>query len=141
MTCTMNLRLMNKLGKFLVHFNVFAFEWNELNWIVFFFILSSMVIVNGNGVTIRHNIHFAYAGWYVFLRWFFNLLVFYVLRFCLFFLFLTNYTSVSSSSTFCCRPLAEFLWCCFRGSNASTIICSVPLISARQNGQPCMEFN
>lgn len=57
--------------------------------------------------------------------------------FCVFVLCLANYTSVSSSSTFCCRPFAEFRWCCFRGSNASTIICSVPLISARQNGQPC----
>lgn len=48
-----------------------------------------------------------------------------------------HYTSVSSSSTFCWRPFAEFRWCCLRGSNASTTICSVPLISARQNGHPC----
>lgn len=32
---------------------------------------------------------------------------------------------------------AEFRWCCLRGSNASTTICSVPLISALQNGHPC----
>lgn len=57
---------------------------------------------------------------------------------CILSMVLLNYTSVSSSSTFCCRPFAEFRWCCFRGSNASTIICSVPLISARQKGHPCV---
>lgn len=47
-------------------------------------------------------------------------------------------TSMSSSSMFCCcRPFAELRLCCLRGSKASTTICSVPLISARQNGQPC----
>lgn len=45
-------------------------------------------------------------------------------------------TSVSSSSTVCCLQCTEFRWCCFRGSKASTTICSVPLISALQNGQP-----
>jgi len=48
-----------------------------------------------------------------------------------------NYTSVSSSSCCCCRPLVTFRLCCLRGSKASTTICSVPLISARQKGQPC----
>lgn len=55
---------------------------------------------------------------------------------CVLSMLLRNYTSVSSSSTFCCRPFAEFRWCCFRGSKASTIICSVPFISARQKGHP-----
>lgn len=48
-----------------------------------------------------------------------------------------NYTSVSSSSCCSCRPFVAFRLCCLRGSKASTTICSVPLISARQNGQPC----
>lgn len=31
-------------------------------------------------------------------------------------------------------------WCDFLGSNGSTIICSVPLISARQNGHPWLPW-
>lgn len=50
---------------------------------------------------------------------------------------ISHSTSVSSSSTFSCFTCIEFRWCCLRGSNASTTICSVPLISALQNGQPC----
>lgn len=60
---------------------------------------------------------------------------------CVLSMLLRNYTSVSSSSTFCCRPFAEFRWCCFRGSKASTIICSVPFISARQKGHPYIGKN
>lgn len=68
-----------------------------------------------------------------------GLLFFFLILWRSYLLFCTQiaYTSVSSSSTFCCRPLAEFRLCCFRGSKASTTICSVPLISALQNGHPC----
>lgn len=64
-----------------------------------------------------------------------------ILAFFLFWLFFSGYnTSFSSSwsSSFCLLFMA-FRLCCLFGSKASTTICSVPLISALQNGQPWNE--
>ena len=46
-------------------------------------------------------------------------------------------SATSSSSSRSTKFPVEPALCCLFGSNGSTTICSVPLISALQNGQPC----